>query len=184
MCETSLTPPFFFFFLQHRTERRSKNGEVGVSSWFEQVDALQVLSFLPFLSSPLSKKNFSKKVDSVLGDILNGLEEVVNEPEPSNEQMEIAEAMLKSLQGLFFPLSRQKKKLHQTIPLSPPPFLMNCFSQKNLGIFSKVGGTMNHSTLVSSGSRLKSVLLALERERNPKPQTIVLIGNNVFLFRF
>ena len=42
---------------------------------------------------------YSKKVDSVLGDILNGIEEVVNEYEPTNEQMEIAEAMLKSLQG-------------------------------------------------------------------------------------
>ena len=52
--------------------------------------------------------------------------------------------------------------------------------KKKIGIFSKVGGTMNHSTLVSCGSRLKSVLMTLERERNPKPQTIVLIGNFLF----
>eukprot|EP00008_Paramoeba_atlantica_P002375 CAMPEP_0201503620 /NCGR_PEP_ID=MMETSP0151_2-20130828/84765_1 /ASSEMBLY_ACC=CAM_ASM_000257 /TAXON_ID=200890 /ORGANISM="Paramoeba atlantica, Strain 621/1 / CCAP 1560/9" /LENGTH=1600 /DNA_ID=CAMNT_0047897295 /DNA_START=827 /DNA_END=5629 /DNA_ORIENTATION=+ len=86
---------------------------------------------------------YSKRVDPVVVDLLKTVEETCSSQFSSDEDLEIAEAILKALQGVFM----------------------------------KGGSAMNHDALVKAGLRLRSVLLHLENNANPKPQIFVLIEN-------
>ena len=124
--------------------------------------------FLSVFRFLFTKTKYSKRVDPVVVDLLKTVEETCSSQFSSDEDLEIAEAILKALQGLL-----HKPKIYFLIPHQ----FICCLK---IGVFMKGGSAMNHDALVKAGLRLRSVLLHLENNANPKPQIFVLIGSSSF----